>query len=441
MSKQTGNKRQMVESLNNIGNIYLEKGNYYKAIQYGKRAKIIADEIGVLVKTKNNAEFLWKVYKKTTDYKRSLEMFELYIKTRDSINSIENQKTVIQKEYQYQYEKKAATDSIMAIEEIKIADALLAAEKAENKRHQIEAKKQEEEKYFLFGGLALALIFGGFIFNRFRITAKQKLIIEGQKEKVDEAFDELEEKNQEILASISYAKRIQSAILPPAKIVKEYLKDSFILYKPKDIVAGDFYWLEQRDGKIMFAAADCTGHGVPGAMVSVVCNNGLNRSVREHGLTDPGKILDKTREIVIQEFEKAEEVVQDGMDIALCSLENKKLRYAGAHNPLWIIRKGEVLETKADKQPIGKFRKPQPYTTHTFELEKGDTIYIFSDGYADQFGGEKEKKFKSKAFKKLLLSIQDKTMEQQKIIIDDTFENWKGELEQIDDVCVIGVQI
>ncbi len=441
MSKQTGNKRQMVESLNNIGNIYLEKGNYYKAIQYGKRAKIIADEIGVLVKTKNNAEFLWKVYKKTTDYKRSLEMFELYIKTRDSINSIENQKTVIQKEYQYQYEKKAATDSIMAIEEIKIADALLAAEKAENKRHQIEAKKQEEEKYFLFGGLALALIFGGFIFNRFRITAKQKLIIEGQKEKVDEAFDELEEKNQEILDSISYAKRIQSAILPPAKIVKEYLKDSFILYKPKDIVAGDFYWLEQRDGKIMFAAADCTGHGVPGAMVSVVCNNGLNRSVREHGLTDPGKILDKTREIVVQEFEKSEEGVQDGMDIALCSLENKKLCYAGAHNPLWIIRKGEVLETKADKQPIGKFRKPKPYTTHTFELEKGDAIHIFSDGYADQFGGEKEKKFKSKAFKKLLLSIQDKTMEQQKIIIDDTFENWKGELEQIEDVCVIGVKI
>ena len=441
MDKEIGNKLGISNTLNNIGNIYLEKGNYYKAIQYGKRAKIIADEIGVLVKTKNNAEFLWKVYKKTTDYKRSLEMFELYTATKDSINSIENQKAVIRQEYQYQYEKKAATDSIMAIEEIKIADALLAAEKAENKQHQIEAIKQQEEKYFLFGGLALALIFGGFIFNRFRITAKQKLIIEGQKEKVDEAFDELEEKNQEILASINYAKRIQSAILPPAKIVKEYLKDSFILYKPKDIVAGDFYWLEQRDGKIMFAAADCTGHGVPGAMVSVVCNNGLNRSVREHGLTDPGKILDKTREIVVQEFEKSEEGVQDGMDIALCSLENKKLRYAGAHNPLWIIRKGEVLETKADKQPIGKFRKPKPYTTHTFELEKGDAIYIFSDGYADQFGGEKEKKFKSKAFKKLLLSIQDKTMEQQKIIIDDTFENWKGELEQIDDVCVIGVKI
>ena len=439
--EEIGYQMEIPGHLVNIGEAYFELGEYEKALSHNNRALVLAKKMGTAEKIKLSTYSLWKIYKKIGNHKKSLEMFELYTATKDSINSIENQKAVIRQEYQYQYEKKAATDSIMAIEEIKIADALLAAEKAENKQHQIEAIKQQEEKYFLFGGLALALIFGGFIFNRFRITAKQKLIIEGQKEKVDEAFDQLEEKNQEILASINYAKRIQSAILPPARIVKEYLKDSFILYKPKDIVAGDFYWLEQRDGKIMFAAADCTGHGVPGAMVSVVCNNGLNRSVREHGLTDPGKILDKTREIVVQEFEKSEEGVQDGMDIALCSLENKKLRYAGAHNPLWIIRKGEVLETKADKQPIGKFRKPQPYTTHTFELEKGDAIYIFSDGYVDQFGGEKEKKFKSKAFKKLLLSIQDKTMEQQKIIIDDTFENWKGELEQIDDVCVIGVKI
>jgi len=220
----------------------------------------------------------------------------------------------------------------------------------------------------------------------------------------------------------------------------EYLPDSFILYKPKDIVAGDFYWMEHKDGKVLFAAADCTGHGVPGAMVSVVCNNGLNRSVREHGLTEPGKILDKTREIVIEEFERSEEEVKDGMDIALCSLQGNTLQYSGAHNPLWIIRNGEVLETKADKQPIGKFDKPNPYITHTYELQKGDSIYIFSDGYADQFGGEKGKKFKAANMKRLILSIQDKNMEEQRQLIDAAFEEWKGNLEQLDDVCLIGVK-
>jgi serine phosphatase RsbU (regulator of sigma subunit) len=247
--------------------------------------------------------------------------------------------------------------------------------------------------------------------------------------------------HQEIKDSITYAKRIQNAILPPIKVVKEYLQESFILYQPKDVVAGDFYWLEHKNNKVLFAAADCTGHGVPGAMVSVICNNALNRSVREHGLTDPGQILDKSREIVVAEFEKSEEEVKDGMDIAICSLEGNKLKYAGAHNPLWIIRNGAIIETKANKQPIGQFDNPEPYTTHSFDLEPGDAIYIFSDGYVDQFGGEKGKKFKSRAFRELLLSIQDKAMEEQKTIIDETFNSWKGDLEQIDDVCIIGVKI
>lgn len=255
----------------------------------------------------------------------------------------------------------------------------------------------------------------------------------------------LEEKNREITDSITYAKRIQHAILPPDKLIKEKLPNSFVLYKPKDIVAGDFYWLEQKNDTILFAAADCTGHGVPGAMVSVICNNGLNRSVREYGLTDPGAILDKTREIVIEEFSKSEDEVKDGMDIALCSLKLEdggwKLKYAGANNPLWIIRNQEIIETKANKQPIGQFDNPEPYKTHELELQKGDTIYIFSDGYVDQFGGEKGKKFKTVAFRELLLSIQAKNMEEQKKIINDTFEAWKGNLEQIDDVCIIGVRV
>ena len=270
---------------------------------------------------------------------------------------------------------------------------------------------------------------------------EQKNEAEKQRDELSKQKEIVEEAHKEIRDSIQYAKRIQSAILPSYKLVKEYLPESFILFKPKDIVAGDFYWMEHKDGKVLFAAADCTGHGVPGAMVSVVCNNGLNRCVREHGLTEPGKILDKTRQIVIHQFEKSQEEVKDGMDIALCSLEGNTLKYAGANNPLWIIRNGEVLETKANKQPIGKFDKPQPYTTHTFELQKGDAIYIFSDGFSDQFGGEKGKKFKPANLRKLLLSIQNESMERQRVIIDTVFKEWTGNLEQVDDVCLIGVKI
>lgn len=258
---------------------------------------------------------------------------------------------------------------------------------------------------------------------------KQKLIVE--------------HKQKEILDSINYAKRIQQAILPPEKEFKQNLPESFILYKPKDIVAGDFYWMDASKDAVYFAAADCTGHGVPGAMVSVVCNNALNRSVREFGLSNPGKILDKTREIVIQEFEKSDDEVKDGMDISLCVIHKEKLLWAGANNPLWIIRKSsnEVQEIKADKQPIGKYIDHLPFTTHNIDLTIVDSIYIFTDGYQDQFGGLKGKKFKSAQLKEVLLSIKDLKMEEQLLVIDQTFENWKGENEQVDDVCIIGVKI
>ncbi len=272
-------------------------------------------------------------------------------------------------------------------------------------------------------------------------TAKLKKKQVELEHKIELATHEITEQHNEIMDSIAYAKRIQNAILPPQRIVKEYLKESFILYKPKDVVAGDFYWMEQKNGTTLFAAADCTGHGVPGAMVSVVCNGALNRSVREFNLNNPGEVLNKARELVISEFEKSDEEVKDGMDIALCALNGRSLKYAGANNPLWIVRNSEIIEIKADKQPIGKFEKAKPFTTHAFTLESGDTIYIFSDGFVDQFGGQKGKKFKSKAFRELLISIQNLSLSEQKTIIDDTFENWRGSIEQIDDVCVIGVRV
>lgn len=273
----------------------------------------------------------------------------------------------------------------------------------------------------------------------------------------------LEESNREIKASISYAKRIQSAILPPNRIVKENLEQSFILYKPKDIVAGDFYWMEsfaESSGSkgLLFAACDCTGHGVPGAMVSVICNNALNRAVREFKITEPGKILDKTRQIVIEEFEKSDDEVKDGMDISLASFrfistgDNTKaiIQWAGANNPLWVLKKGEdvMTEIKPDKQPIGKYDRIKAFTTHEITLDKDDMVYLFTDGYQDQFGGEKErngkiggKKLKAAVFKNLLISVRNESIDKQKELINTYFEKWKGHLEQVDDVCVIGVRI
>ena len=425
--EEIGDKLGIANCLNIIGRVHKQQGNLIQALDFQSKALSLAQSIDNLQLTRDIAQSLWKINQELGKDKIALDLLQLYVSSNDSLNNKENQKEVIRQEYKYNYEKEALADSIKNAEAQKVLDAQIEAQTAELERERI-------QRFALYGGVVLLLVFGGFIFNRYKQSQSQKMVIQQQKEIVEEA-------HKEITDSIQYAKRIQNAILPPNKLVKQYLPNSFILYKPKDVVAGDFYWLEQKDGKILFAAADCTGHGVPGAMVSVVCNNGLNRSVREYGLTDPGKILDKTREIVISEFEKSEDDVQDGMDIALCTLAGNTLQYAGAHNPLWIIRNGEVLETKANKQPIGKYENLLPYTTHTIELQKGDSIYLFSDGYVDQFGGEKEKKFKSVAFKKLLLSIQEKTMEEQREFINQAFETWRGDLEQIDDVCVIGVSI
>lgn len=265
--------------------------------------------------------------------------------------------------------------------------------------------------------------------------------LESSDRKIRRQKAKIEEAHKEIKSSITYARRIQSAILPPLKLVEQHLPDSFVLYKPKDIIAGDFYWLEVTENDVLIAAADCTGHGVPGAMVSVVCNNALNRSVREFGLTDPGLILDKTREMVIEEFEKSEEDVMDGMDVALCAFSGYRLRYAGAHNPLWLVRNGELTEIRASKQPIGVYHNITPFQTHHIDLLPGDSIYIFSDGFADQFGGDRGKKFMSARFKKLIVSIQSESMPRQKELLNKAIKEWKGRRDQVDDICVIGVRV
>lgn len=257
----------------------------------------------------------------------------------------------------------------------------------------------------------------------------------------------LENKNVQITDSIKYAKHIQNAILPSHNTVKKYLDETFIVYKPKDIVAGDFYWIHPRNnGEVLLAAADSTGHGVPGAMVSVVCTNALNQAVKEFGLTDPGMILDKVRELVSDAFQQSDsDEVRDGMDISLCLIDKNKriLKWAGANNPLWIIRENsdDLEVVRPDKQSVSKTDNPVPFKTHTVQLNKGDCFYLFTDGYADQFGGSSSKKYMQKRIKKLLLSIYRKTMSTQKKLITDNLMHWMGKQEQVDDICFIGIRL
>lgn len=303
----------------------------------------------------------------------------------------------------------------------------------------------------LFFGLILYLIF----LWRTRALREGKRILEKtviertaevihQKDEAEKQRTLVEKKQKEIVDSITYAKRIQDAILPSESLVKKCLPNSFVVYKPKDIVAGDFYWVENIEStqSVVFAVADCTGHGVPGAMISVICNNALNRALKEFKLTKPNEILNKTRELVIEQFEKSDDDVKDGMDISLCMLnaQTKELQWAGANNPLWIIRKKELIEIKPDKQPIGKHAVSKPFTAHFIPLEIGDCIYVFTDGFADQFGGSKGKKYKIAALRELLVKIAQNPMETQKQEIVSVFETWKGELDQVDDVCMIGVR-
>ncbi|MCF6184913.1 MAG: SpoIIE family protein phosphatase [Bacteroidales bacterium] len=257
--------------------------------------------------------------------------------------------------------------------------------------------------------------------------------------------EEIEEKNHHITSSIEYASRIQKALLPPEEFINKYLPDHFILFKPRDIVSGDFYWLKQVDNYIVYAAADCTGHGVPGAFMSMLGISFLNEIVSKHHVNKPSEILNELRKKIKSSLRQTgkDNESKDGMDIAVCVIDNEHmiLSYAGAYNPLFIIRKGELKEIKATRNPIGIYLKEVPFENHEFKLEKGDVLYTFSDGFVDQFGGEKQSKFKSQNFKKILLEISDKSMKEQKAILDKTIIEWQGDAEQTDDIVIFGVRI
>ena len=344
----------------------------------------------------------------------------------------------VQKEYQKIENALKTKELVVGLQGQRINDQ---GNEIVSKSDKIEEQKSIIWLSILF--LSVVSLLGIMAYRSYRLKKASNILISQQKGEIEQQHYALEEQHREITDSMNYAKRIQEAILPPMSVINKYLPDSFVFYQPKDIVAGDFYWMERIGDIVIFAAADCTGHGVPGAMVSVVCHNAMNRAVREFKLIEPHHILDKTRDIVVETFEQGGEEVRDGMDIALCTLNTKtnKLIFAGANNGLYLIRKGELTQYKPDKQPIGKYDDAKPFTKHDIDLEKEDVIYTFSDGYADQFGGPKGKKFMYKKFRDLLLETHQKPMPEQHQILINTFENWRGKLEQVDDVCLIGFRI
>ncbi len=442
-----GDQVGYAKSLFYLGNLKIENKQERQGIKECKESLAIAEELGLLDVKMEACDCLADAYDRLNQEKESYRYFKKYIAYRDSLNNRENTRAITQKAMSYEFERIQYQDSLQRAEVERVRE-LAQKEKDLEKEAQIE----RQQLYTVAGGVGFLLMLG-LAFVLFRgyknkqkaneIITAQKEEVEHQKVAVEEQKEIIEEKNREIVDSISYAKRIQSAILPSDDTFKKVLPEAFVMFQPKDIVSGDFYWLDTKGDEVFFAAVDCTGHGVPGAMVSVVGHNGLNRVLKEFQITQPAAMLDKLNELVEETFEHSSESVKDGMDMGICSLNRKTnvLNYAGANNPLYLVRDGELIEYKADKQPIGKFDYRKPFNNHEIQLQKDDAIYIFSDGYADQFGGPKGKKFMYKPFKRMLTNIANQNILEQKKKLESAFLEWKGDLEQIDDVCVFGVRV
>jgi serine phosphatase RsbU (regulator of sigma subunit)/Tfp pilus assembly protein PilF len=412
-----------VTSMINMAACFMNIHKYDSATIYLKKGIADAKIIGITQKVMEGEYNLYLIRQGENKPAEALSHYLLFIQARDSISNASVTKQIAQKEMQFVLDKKEVEQKSKEMEE--------------NIRHQEEIKHQKTITWSISFGLILMLAFSLVLFNRFRVISNQKNIIEEQRNIVSE-------KNKAILDSINYAKRIQDAIIPDHDHFTGQFREAFVLFKPKDIVAGDFYWGKKlHEHLLIFAVADCTGHGVPGALVSIICSNALNTTVNELLLTQPAKILDSVNTIVMGAFKKNNNEVRDGMDISICLLntKTKQLQWAGANNPLWIIRKQELMEYKADRQPIGEHVIPRPFTNHTIQLEDNDALYLFSDGYSDQFGGETNKKFKSANLKKLFLKIKDEPMNKQLVLVKEELMNWMGNNEQTDDICTIGIRI
>lgn len=411
------NKNEQISTLLLISDVYLSRNDYANALRYTNEGLALAKETKAKPELSASYSSLYQINKEIKNYDEALKYLELHKLYQDSLFSETKTKQIA--ELQTKYETKKKEQQIENLESEKIINAL-------------KIKRQRNFSITLLAGFLFIFLF--------------LLILFKQNNKIRLANRLLSYQKKQITDSIEYASRIQTAVLPPAEFISGIIPEHFILYKPRDIVSGDFYWISQKEGKTIVAAVDCTGHGVPGAFMSMLGFAFLNEIVNKDLELKPNIILNNLREYIKESLHQTgqENEAKDGMDIALCVIDQQSdtLQFSGAYNSLLLIRNNEIITLKADRMPIGiHLSEKKSFTNHEITTQKGDNIYIFSDGYIDQFGGKDDRKFKIKPFKELLLSIQGKAMSEQKKILEKRYSEWKGNHEQIDDVLVIGVHL
>ncbi|MCW3071991.1 MAG: protein serine/threonine phosphatase [Bacteroidetes bacterium] len=425
VQKQTDNKQMVSMALNNVAEVYYMKNDYRNAVDFYNQGLSVAKGIGDLDDLKTSYEGLHNCYLGQKDFEKAHKYLSLFYSIKDSIYNTENSAQI---------------------------NEMLTRFDTNKKEQEILLLQKDQEIHIFWRnawiiGCALIFLVALLLFNRNKVKQKANIALSQQKKEIELKNNQLASKNKEVTDSIKYAKHLQLAILPPQNQVKRLVPDSFILYKPKDIVSGDFYWVEEWGNQVLVAAADCTGHGVPGAFMSIVGSNLLQQAVFNYGLSKPFLILNNLNKNISNILHQSEETatVRDGMDIALLSIHktSRTIEFSGAYNPLWLLRNGELIEFAADKHPVGVFvgEELKQFKNREFESQPGDVLYVFTDGYADQFGGPRGKKFKYSQLKELLLKISKLEMEEQKNILNSTIEAWKGNLEQIDDILIIGIRI
>jgi serine phosphatase RsbU (regulator of sigma subunit) len=443
LRESIGDTIGMLASMENLGGIFIALKKYDDAIQISERVVEIANRLGAKEDVKYAYLNLKEAYEAKKDYPAANIILNKLMEVKDSLRNIENANQIAELETKFKTKEKE-----IELSEVKLIQQLRDKENSE---------QLKRKNYFIIIliviGVLIALI-GILLLKRF--IDKQKIVeainkkneaIEAQKIVIDKAYQELSEKNKDITDSIKYAQKIQQAVLPSQKFILDELSktktEHFILFKPKDIVSGDFYWFHKTDKALFYVTADSTGHGVPGGFMSMLGINLLNEIVIERGVTNPGEILNRLREEIVRSLKTDDGYSKDGMDAVVCKIdfETNTLEYAAANNPIYIVRNNELIVLTAQKMPVGYSDNTQPFETNVIPLNSADCIYSITDGFADQFGGAKGKKYKYKQLKDLLVAINNETMQKQLIILNDSFENWKGNLEQVDDVCVIGLKI
>ena len=434
----------IIESDINIGLAYFKKGRFDISEQILMKQLSISEQEknGALIK--RSLEYLILLYEKTNRFKTAFDYLKAYNRINDSLFNEDKREELIRINESKKYFEKMMLDSLSYVEKER------ARFLEKQKEKQIQIQKEKTNVFLLTGAVIIIVLLSSLSVTIYRNLRHNKhissLIIE-QKEEVESQKNELTVINREITENISYAKRIQHAILPSKQSLTRTLNNYSLFYLPKAIVAGDFYWVREKHNKLFFAVGDCTGHGVSGALVSVVCSNSLNQSLEIHNKLNPADLLDQTNLLVVDALANNNDIIRDGMDIALCSLDRSKgqLEYSGANNGLYIIKRNkdvqQLIEYKGTRQHIGYSDKRRPFEQINLSVAPRDLIILFSDGFADQFGGPNGKKYKYNRFKDFLASIAHHEFHELESKIHDEFNRWKGKEEQVDDICILIVRV